>query len=584
MAGTLCFLCCQNFGPAVAAAIAAEGWSDVTSAALPARCGKPPLSWDEVRAHLPPACSQLIILGRSCLTALEKAPPGIPPVSFERLENCFQLVAGNTLTADLIEQGAYLVTPGWLVHWRDHMTEMGFDPDHAGDFFQDFARELVLLDTGTVANMPELLTEVSKALGLPCRRITVGLDHVRLFLGKWRSDWHRSQDSATIEALTSKTARETADHQLAMDVLTRLAHSVTEADVVTAIEEFFRMLFAPEEFCYLPIKNGLPEPETSIAPAIVRQLLALQGGYAFTPSGLGFLLSIVHEGQVLGLVWVDQLAFPAYRERYLNLALAIVGICGLAIHSARNRKKLIEAEKMASLSVLVAGVTHGINTPLGVCLSTASTLQRDSRRLADRFAERAMTQSDLKTYLATAEATACLLDSNLSRIGHLIEAFRQVAVLGREERTSRLRLKAILDDVIRSLSVQLTGDRVVLRIACDENLQIESVADDWHSIFVNLISNSLRHGFKDRETGIIDITIAAGHGQLNVDYHDDGNGIAPDVQARMFDPFYTTDLQQGMGLGLHLVYNLVTHRLRGVIECDSQPGQGARFLIRIPLP
>jgi signal transduction histidine kinase len=68
-----------------------------------------------------------------------------------------------------------------------------------------------------------------------------------------------------------------------------------------------------------------------------------------------------------------------------------------------------------------------------------------------------------------------------------------------------------------------------------------------------------------------------------VDYRDDGNGMAAEAQARIFDPFFTTDLQQGMGLGMHLVYNLITHRMGGSILCESTPGQGVHFHIEIPL-
>jgi signal transduction histidine kinase len=114
-------------------------------------------------------------------------------------------------------------------------------------------------------------------------------------------------------------------------------------------------------------------------------------------------------------------------------------------------------------------------------------------------------------------------------------------------------------------------------------LEIESYADDWHTIFLNLISNSLRHGFKGRAGGLIRIHIAVQSNRLKLDYSDDGNGIAPEVLARIFDPFFTTDLQQGMGLGMHLVYNLITHRLGGSIDCDSQSGLGVSFHITIPL-
>ena len=106
---------------------------------------------------------------------------------------------------------------------------------------------------------------------------------------------------------------------------------------------------------------------------------------------------------------------------------------------------------------------------------------------------------------------------------------------------------------------------------------------DWASIFINLISNSLKHGFKGQEHGRIEIRIARNDkNRLCVDYRDDGTGIQPEVLARIFDPFFTTDIQQGMGLGMHLVYNLVTHRMGGTIRCESAPGEGVHFHIEVP--
>jgi signal transduction histidine kinase len=311
----------------------------------------------------------------------------------------------------------------------------------------------------------------------------------------------------------------------------------------------------------------------------------LDEDYAWTADGKGFVLRIGHGDEVLGRVAVDRLAFPEYRERYLNMALAITGICGLAIENARNRRRLLEAEKMASLGIVVAGVAHEINTPLGVGLTAASSLQDQSRQLAGQFAARRMTQSDLDTYLQRAQEAATLIRTNLERIGHLTDAFRQVAVNGQEQVRRVFRLRDCLDDVVKSLGTSLSGRHVVLGIECDPALEINSLPGDWVSIFTNLINNSLKHGYKGRDQGAIEIQVKVDAPWLRVVYQDDGVGMTPETLARVFDPFFTTDMQHGMGLGMYLVYNLVTQRLGGQIQCESQPatGSGVRFQIEIPL-
>ena len=165
----------------------------------------------------------------------------------------------------------------------------------------------------------------------------------------------------------------------------------------------------------------------------------------------------------------------------------------------------------------------------------------------------------------------------------LVDTFRQVAVEGKPLRTHNLRLRATLEAVIRSLGERLDPQRVTVVIHCDPLLEIEGVSADWASIFVNLLSNSLQHGFKGKETGRIEIRMTADTQRLHVEYSDDGNGIGAEGLAHIFDPFFTTDLQNGSGLGMHLVYNLVTHRMGGNIHCDSTPNAGISFTLSVPL-
>jgi signal transduction histidine kinase len=244
--------------------------------------------------------------------------------------------------------------------------------------------------------------------------------------------------------------------------------------------------------------------------------------------------------------------------------------------------RLVEAQKMAALGVMVAGVAHEINTPVGVCLAAASTIRAQTHDLNRAFAARNMTQSRLQQYLETAEAGTDLIHANLERVGSLVDAFREVAVVGNAGEKKPFRIRACIDDVARSLASRIPGDRVTLQVDCASELEVVSVASDWVSIFSNLILNSVAHGFKEREHGLITIKASVQEGSLVVSYRDDGVGLSPEVKAHVFDPFFTTDMQHGMGLGMHLVHNLVTHRLGGTISCESSVGQGVQFEIEVP--
>lgn len=583
MAAALCVFSCHGFTKEVRQSIAAEGWTDVVALEFPSRCGRPPLTWEEMRALLPAECGQILVFGRACLCGLGTPPVDFPPVRLLPQEQCFHLVAGPSLVSGALADGGYLMTPGWLADWPRHLGDLGFKAEEAGEFFKDFARELVLFDTGVDAESAKHLGDFARVVGLPAKSLAVGLDHIRLLLARLVLEWRVQEAERGTREGARRHARELADHVSAMDLLAQLAQSQRESEAVSTMENIFRMLFAPSSWHYLRVERGQLMPDADVPTDVLARLETLDAPYAWTPSGQGFMLRIEWGERLLGLICLDGLAFPEHRERYVNLALSMTGVCALSIENARTRKRLVEAEKMASLAVMVAGVAHEINTPVGVGLTAASDLQRQSTRLAQRFAERCMTQSDLQSYLDRALAEAGLIRSNLERIAALVDAFRQVAVDGKPLSKRRFNLASCIADVIGSLGDRLPAAHVDTRVLCDAGLEIESYPGDWASIFTNLITNSLRHAFKGREKGVISIGISVTPGRLEIDYADDGTGLSTEAQARIFDPFFTTDLQHGTGLGMHLVYNLVTHRLGGSIASVGQPGQGARFHLEIPL-
>jgi len=578
----LCIFGCQNFQLEIQASLAAEAWPDVVSRAFPARCGRPPVQWDELRHLLPDDCSDVVILGRACLGALGDPPADFPVTRVLVQEQCFHLLADATWVDQAISDGGYLMSPGWLQDWQTHVAELGFADDTAGTFFQDVAKSLVLLDTGTCDQAAAQLAQMQAVVGLPVHRLGVGLDHLRLFLHRLVLEWRVVQLQRLAKERARDHARELADHMSAMDLLARMTKSRTEPEVISAIEDLFRMLFAPEAWYWVSAEPQLGAGPAEVPAAITEQVRTLQAAYGWTCSDQGFLLRVARDEHVFGHIVVDGLAFPQQRERYLNLALAMTDMMALAIENARTHKRLVEAEKMASLGVMVAGVAHEINTPVGVGVLAASTMQSRTQSISQSFSERRMTQSDLQGYLKDSQAQSSLILSNLERIGLLIDKFRQVAVNGLPQTKSRFRVKNCLNEVIQSFGDRMPPDRIRVQVVGDDCLELESYPGDWTSIFTNLISNSLQHGFAGRDLGCIQVQIAPLNGQLAIIYSDDGNGLTPEAQMRIFDPFFTTDMQNGIGLGMHLVYNLITQRLGGRIVVEGSPGAGVCFHIEVP--
>jgi signal transduction histidine kinase len=246
------------------------------------------------------------------------------------------------------------------------------------------------------------------------------------------------------------------------------------------------------------------------------------------------------------------------------------------------QQQLIESAKMAELGNLVAGVAHEINTPVGIGVTAASRLNTISLELETLYKTGKMKRADLDKYLKSTQQGSQLIQKNLTRAAELVQSFKQVAVDQSSEQQRSFALKDYLGEIITSLRAELKHYQIKVTIICDENIILTSYPGIFYQIFTNLIMNSLKHGFSNQQQGEIKIKVESIKQGLILDYSDDGKGIPANVIEHIFEPFFTTNRQQGgSGLGLHIVYNLVTHKLNGNIRCDSSEGNGVNFIIEI---
>jgi signal transduction histidine kinase len=245
--------------------------------------------------------------------------------------------------------------------------------------------------------------------------------------------------------------------------------------------------------------------------------------------------------------------------------------------------KLVEAEKMAALGGLVAGIAHEINTPVGTCITVASTLMLETESLLAAVAENRLKRSLLDGYLEVAQESTDLLLSNLGRAGELIQSFKQVAVDQSSLEKRTFALKSYLEELVVSLSPQLKKNCHQVTIAGDETIEIHSYPGAIAQVVTNLITNSLLHGYKNGEKGHLELRATKRDDRIFLIYRDDGSGIERDNLKRVFDPFFTTARDRGgTGLGLHITYNLVTQKLQGEISLASEVGKGTEFTIELP--
>jgi len=260
------------------------------------------------------------------------------------------------------------------------------------------------------------------------------------------------------------------------------------------------------------------------------------------------------------------------------------------MHSEKNLKNLqlaqeslIQAERLASLGGLVAGVAHEINTPVGITLTGASILQEATDQIGFAMRSGNIKKSQIADYLDTANESTRLIMANAQRAAELIHSFKQIAVDQTSEARRPFRVKDYIDEVIMCLHPRLKKTNVQVRVNCDAGIELDSYSGSFAQILTNLVMNSLVHGYDVNDAGCIDIFVTLHNETLTLEFSDDGKGIRPENLGRIFDPFFTTQLGKGgSGLGLNIVFNLIVKKLGGSISVDSRLGQGVQFVIRIP--
>lgn len=250
----------------------------------------------------------------------------------------------------------------------------------------------------------------------------------------------------------------------------------------------------------------------------------------------------------------------------------------------KTQSQLIESEKMASLGHLVAGVAHEINTPVGIGVTAITNLEEKVKDIKASFAAGQIKKSELEAFLENAEESSGIIYTNLTRAANLVKSFKQVAVDQTSEMPREFNIKHYIGDILMSLRPKLKHTVHDIVIKAPEDLIITSYPGVYMQIFSNLIMNSIIHGFEGIEHGVITIEVKQSEGSLTLIYSDNGKGMSHDQLARIYEPFYTTKRNTGgSGLGMNIVYNLVTRALGGTIFVSSEQNKGTMFIITVPL-
>lgn len=250
----------------------------------------------------------------------------------------------------------------------------------------------------------------------------------------------------------------------------------------------------------------------------------------------------------------------------------------------QTQDKLVETEKMASLGELVAGIAHEINTPLGISVTSASFMKEMISDLRETFEAGTMKKSDLDKCLNTGKEAIDSIVKNLERSASLISNFKQLAVDQASDDIRQVNLNEYIQGILLSLKPKLKKYGHKLEVDCPSGFEVNIPPGSLMQVLSNLVSNSLIHAFPVRNDGNIKIEAKQSGNGILLTYADDGVGMGSEQLSKVFEPFYTTARSSGSsGLGMHLVYNIITQALKGRIECKSAPDEGTTYEIWFPI-
>ncbi len=250
----------------------------------------------------------------------------------------------------------------------------------------------------------------------------------------------------------------------------------------------------------------------------------------------------------------------------------------------KTQQQLLHSEKMAALGGLVAGMSHEISTPIGIGVTSVSYVQKELATISQKLKTGTLRKAEFEEFISETAIFIQTTAKNLERADLLIRSFKQISVDQTTEEKRRFNVKSYLEELLLSLNPLLRNKPHQVLVECPENLEIVSYPGILAQIITNLMTNSLRHGFDEKFAGTMRIRMDQYGSLYTLTYSDDGKGMSEEILKHIYDPFFTTKrgAEGGTGLGLHLVYNIVTQKLGGEIKCFSEPGKGVNFIITFP--
>jgi signal transduction histidine kinase len=334
-----------------------------------------------------------------------------------------------------------------------------------------------------------------------------------------------------------------------------------------------------------PLTRYVPVIFFSAVDDPVEEARCLQEGcvdFILTPVHAEVLRARVQTHLMLRQATKRILAFNMTLEMQVAQRTAEINASLEALHEFHS--KLVDSEARATLSTIVASVSHELGAPIGNSRLTASMLADQTKHFNVLVDAGELKRSELGVFLKVLTEGTELMERSLSRATELLNNFKQVAVDQASDQRREFELGSFVQEVIASImpSLQSKPHRLVVEISA--GIMLHSLPGRLAQVLINLINNAYLHAFTDEMQGVVSITARQFDEQVRILIADNGVGMSTEQLARLYEPFFSTRIGNGgSGLGMAIVKNLVCRSLGGSLAVQSVEGEGTTFNLELPV-